>query len=415
MQINSGNKVCSMKHDYREISSENPKHEIWSRLKRFYDPSIGTKHIRERLSNKIFKKHEQNILKQAKQAAATIRQAAEYFSAAEHVTISTRPVLLYYGTVSLGRAISLLNLDGKCSYDYLRKQNRHNHHGLELERNIKNITKTTGNLQEILDTLRCHVYIKDPEEVPWGHFAVVWPALSPDLVIIHKWIIVKGSGHTFEGFEIIKSYDQTPIDALKKLSFSCFELMVQIPELFDIFREYRCSTRLWRGKMQASETRHVGIRVQGKVTEKITDRRYTFWIFDINEDDYAYLCNELKHKNPQIKLWQPYENMVEGSLSETWNIDERPSSWVPDVIQSINSSIFFLKKDYLRIPLFGIHHIVLFMFSMAARYFPDLWVPLATENPGLTELFNYYFNSVTRVLPNLALDEIHATKYNFSP
>jgi YaaC-like protein len=64
--------------------------------------------------------HEANLKKQGKQIGYCLRQGEEYFQASEGVDLATRPLLLYYGCVSL----SQVKKDGTFSLDANRRSGR---------------------------------------------------------------------------------------------------------------------------------------------------------------------------------------------------------------------------------------------------------------------------------------------------
>ena len=73
----------------------------------------------------------QNAKKQAEQIRFCLVQAREYFESAEMTSSATKPVLLYYGIMSLALAEILIKQDGNSSLDKMRMQNAH--HGLEMK------------------------------------------------------------------------------------------------------------------------------------------------------------------------------------------------------------------------------------------------------------------------------------------
>lgn len=74
-------------------------------------------------------RHAQNVRKQAEQIRYCLIQAKEYFDAARSVTMATRPLLQYYGIMSLALAEIMLKGSGEQSLDRARGQ--HAHHGLD--------------------------------------------------------------------------------------------------------------------------------------------------------------------------------------------------------------------------------------------------------------------------------------------
>ena len=110
----------------KDITSENPIKEIWKLLRFFQDIELTSKyHCRiHNIPEKEISKDKNlrtNVHKQAKQIGYCIRQAEEYFKASSQVGLATRPNLLYYGTVSLSRALILLKKDGTYSVEYSRR------------------------------------------------------------------------------------------------------------------------------------------------------------------------------------------------------------------------------------------------------------------------------------------------------
>src|SRR5262245_53180305 len=108
------------------IISDNPVQQLWKMLRLYLDVAWVADEIR-RLHRIEQGKHEKYILKQATQIGYCIRQAEEYWRASAQVSLATRPLLLYYGAVSLSQALYLLKLDGEASFDRRRETNKHHH------------------------------------------------------------------------------------------------------------------------------------------------------------------------------------------------------------------------------------------------------------------------------------------------
>src|SRR6266849_482304 len=102
----------------KEIATESPVEEVWKNLRFF----LHVDSVRDLISelHKDENPRKSDVDKQAKQLAYCIRQAEEYFRASSDVDLPTRPNLLYYGAVSLSRALVLLRKNGEHSFDALR-------------------------------------------------------------------------------------------------------------------------------------------------------------------------------------------------------------------------------------------------------------------------------------------------------
>ena len=133
------------------IPSDNLSKTCWARIRRFHNVSFVVECIRELHS--IPKKQEANARKQAEQIRYCLIQAKEYFDASLAVTLATKPVLLYYSTMSLALAEILLKQDGMSSLDKARGE--HAHHGLELRIDPSNkehdhsLRSTAGSLRAV--------------------------------------------------------------------------------------------------------------------------------------------------------------------------------------------------------------------------------------------------------------------------
>ena len=88
----------------------------------------------EWVSQKLIERHSipraqhGNARKQAQQIRYCLDQAFEYFRAAQSVSLATKPVLMYYATLSLATAEILYKQTGESSLDRARAE--HRHHGL---------------------------------------------------------------------------------------------------------------------------------------------------------------------------------------------------------------------------------------------------------------------------------------------
>jgi hypothetical protein len=100
----------------------------WSGLRRFKNVEFTTKKIMQYQGVPTSQRH--NVEKQARQIRYCINQAEEYFEAGRVVSLATRPLLYYYGLMSLALAEILIKQDGNASLDRARGQ--HAHHGLDL-------------------------------------------------------------------------------------------------------------------------------------------------------------------------------------------------------------------------------------------------------------------------------------------
>lgn len=103
--------------------SQSPVEAMWWHIGRFRDVDSVAAKIRERHNT------ERNARKQAKQIRYCLEQATEYYKAAASATLTTKPLLLYYGMAALAWAVVLFKQPGDYALERLRKA--HREHGLE--------------------------------------------------------------------------------------------------------------------------------------------------------------------------------------------------------------------------------------------------------------------------------------------
>jgi uncharacterized protein (DUF433 family) len=159
----------------KNIAAENPNAEVWRCLRLFLDGQATSQMIRH-VHGIPAGTHTRNIGKQAQQIGFCIRQAEQYFLASTQVGLPTRPVLLYYGALSLSQALILLKKDGTFSLDARRRDRKHNHHGLDLTRGLVEGAARGRTPRSFLEKVECRCHSKDGR--PWGHFALFYRSLG---------------------------------------------------------------------------------------------------------------------------------------------------------------------------------------------------------------------------------------------
>jgi hypothetical protein len=110
----------------RKVVTSDPEAFAWANLRKYQNVEFVEQVI---LSlHHLEKRQQRNARKQARQLRYCLIQAREYFSAANSVTLATKPTLQYYGIMCLALAEILLKQTGDSSLDRARQQ--HRHHGL---------------------------------------------------------------------------------------------------------------------------------------------------------------------------------------------------------------------------------------------------------------------------------------------
>src|SRR5262245_27333570 len=97
----------------RPVKTLSPQSYAWAGLRRFQNVETVARQIAA--MHDLPPKSMANARKQATQLRYCLVQAREYFSAAQSVSLATKPNLLYYGTMSLALAEILLKQTGLSS------------------------------------------------------------------------------------------------------------------------------------------------------------------------------------------------------------------------------------------------------------------------------------------------------------
>ncbi|MBD2571056.1 YaaC family protein [Anabaena lutea] len=283
-----------MINSYKDITSENPIKEVWKFLKYFQDVEFSrTQHCRiQKISDNEYKQRKSNINKQAKQIGYCIRQAEQYFEAASQVSLATRPILLYYGAVSLSQALILLKKDGDYSFDALRNKDKHNHHGLELSKSFKsqNInTLSTLSVESFFRLLECKCYFNSNQGgIAWGNFPLFYESLVPAAIRLNTYKTFRerivplqstypltcsslrplqknNGGLTINEMPI----DEVPID--DKTRFNLLSIIKNIPELYHMLTQLKIKPNLCEGSLHLHSTDFMKEKENKRVSKSIAE------------------------------------------------------------------------------------------------------------------------------------------------
>jgi hypothetical protein len=112
----------------RKVRTADPSAFAWAGLRKNQNVDLMADELMK--MHHVEPKWRDNVKKQAQQLRYCIIQAREYFTAAQAVSLATKPNLLYYGTMSLALAEILFKQSGDSSLDKARSE--HRHHGLSM-------------------------------------------------------------------------------------------------------------------------------------------------------------------------------------------------------------------------------------------------------------------------------------------
>lgn len=411
----------------RDITAENPNAEVWKYLRFFLDGPATAQVIR-RVHDIPADTQTQNVRKQAQQIGFCIRQAEQYFMASTQVGLPTRPVLLYYGALSLSQALILLKKDGTFSLDARRRASRHNHHGLELRRGLAEDAARVRTPEGFLTKIECSCHSHNNQH--WGHFPLFYRSLVPSATMIHAQVSTAGKTSFLERDFPMNCADLLPLDSIAKRDLNASVLFKGLPDLYFSLAEMGIRSSLCRGSVKR-QTRYLvsprplnagnGDPMPGLAQNTPSDQvqfQDSFFVDGITPEQKEAFLAFYRRKNPAIKIVDDYGSNLYMSLTAEGRNEVEATAHVgyyPDVAEDLAGRKYYIIEPDDFVPEPAAIFALLFCFSMLCRYYPDVWMKSIDENIRMAELMNVFLNVAYRKFPNLILDQLTLTKHTIHP
>ncbi|HEU4963570.1 MAG TPA: YaaC family protein [Bacilli bacterium] len=335
------------------IPSEQPYRKLWDTYVYFENEQTTSEFLRERYQELGVEKLTPSVYQATPKFIYAIKQAREYYRAAEHCDILTKPLLLYYGMMALGKALITT-----CDPEY---------------------PSTTSVLKHGLSTRKLkreqYSFIEDEVRVQKdGLFNV-----------LHR---------TLQGPEIENG-----------TRYRMKELLAVIPELIHPYR------RLYGEPAVCTLEEVAGSETAGETAEEALLRRA--WHLprafvagvEKTKEEFLELLN--RHGGERARFSFPEEMDEEGVLRVhlEGEVDHRFPLMLHD----------FSGQPYLRMPHQGdlvlpevsVHFMIMFVLGMLCRYETERWGEMIlTFSSHDTFLINEFLNVSMRKFPNLILDRL---------
>jgi len=392
-----------------DITSENPIGQIWKLLRFFVDiPSVSNT-IR-RIHGIQKPKFDRDVKKQAKQIGYCIRQAEEYFHASSQVSLPTRPTLLYYGAVSLSQALVLLRQDGTHSLDALRKKQKHNHHGLDLERGLAETARPDAGTENFLRSIQCKCHIENG--IPWGQLALFYQSLVPCAFDIETEIHDQGKSTFLHSHTTQNCADLLPLDSIVSKCLNALDLVKSLPDIYFALQQLGIQPDLCRGNVKGRVIRHYKKDEHGNEQVEKTKDTLDFFIDGVTTEQKDHLLTFYKECNPNITIQADFGSNIHLRLiREITPSDQVREAYWPDIVDDVNGRKFYILRPEAYIPEPAAHFVLLYCLGMLARYYPDIWMRAIDENVQIAELIDSLLNIIYRKFPHLILDQMTWVKH----
>ncbi|MCK4993871.1 MAG: hypothetical protein KAS13_02325 [Candidatus Omnitrophica bacterium] len=386
-----------------DISSQDPIKQVWKYLRSFHDESTTINRIR-RVNPFSDSKNNKNIKKQAEQISYCIYQAEEYYESAKHVTLATKPLLLYYGSIALSQAVILFANDGTSSFDSLRKNNKKWGHGLNSKfknfpRNVKDMPLT-----DILSTIGAEIR-RDEMGETFGQFGAFYKSIIPSAIIIPLKEVAKSI--TFDRKIPQNTIDLTPIEKIRNELLTCLNLSLNLPDLFNHFHDIKVRPNLCQTR--PSMERH--IYYEDSKVSKITDK-HNFIIDAISNAEKKIFLDHLTLKESDFKTKLNIPNHL--ILTHTLNYmpNDKIKGYYPDLADNISGDIFIVVNPEKAFEETATLYMLQYCLGTLCRYSPDIWMRLISGSVVFREFIDSLLQIIERKFPNLILDQLTEIKHH---
>jgi YaaC-like protein len=407
--------------DVKDIVSHDPSREVWKYLRLFSDIDRTVKKLRQ--IHKVPEgRHEANLRKQARQIGYCLRQAEEYFQASERVELATRPLLLYYGCVSLSQALVLIKRDGTFSLDASRKAGKHNHHGLDLETGRAEGAAKARTLEDFFSTIRCKCHTNTRGE-PAGHFPIVYSCLEPSAFIVHAELHDWGRSSYMERDFPCNCADLQPLEKVASQQFSCWELLRSLPDLYNSLAEVGARPMVAPGGVKRQVMNYYASAPSSAVNDSTPAAAAASRPLDRTVDTHHFFVNRMSEaektsllaiceRNPLIRMQDEFPNNLHLVLEvETKAGAETTMGYYPDIVDDLHGQQYFILYPDSYLPEPASILVLTYCLGMLSRYFPDVWMTVTDARVEIAEVTNTLLSVVQRKFPNLILDQMTGVKH----
>lgn len=402
----------------KKITSENPLSQIWKFLRFFLDPDFASERMRQ-IQEIPEGEHVANVKKQAKQIGYCIRQAEEHFQSSSQVGLATRPILLYYGAVSLSQALVLLKRDGTYSFDMLRKKGKRIDHGLKLVRGLAANVRPSKGPEAFFSSLQCdcptNTISSEPSErnTPLGHFSLFYQALVPSVIQKHVKIRDSRKDMFLESDEPLNCADVLPLDSLINNRFNSLAILKTLPDMYLILGKLNIKAELCPGNLKVEVVMSYKKNDEGKEELDKGHTKYDFFIDSILPDQKRSFVSLFKERNSKIQLEAEFKRNVHFKyIVEHCPPHSARKTYLPDIVEDISGRKFYILRPDTYLPEPAAHLVLLYCLGIVSRYYPDIWMRAIDENVQIAELTDSLLNIIYRKFPNLILDQMTSTKHD---
>lgn len=365
----------------KKIPSGDVQRYCWARIAQFQNPDHVTA-LLTRLHS-LPKQQLMNAKRQAEQIKYCLAQAKEYLDAATAVSLATRPVLLYYGVMSMALAEILLKQNADSRLAKLREN--HGCHGLSLV--ISADPRAEDSLQVASSQLSAKTQV-DKLGAPKGTFEI-WRRSAREYPVAGNSVHHDANGST-TSFAVLLGAVDVELPVLPLGGASLFDCLVDLPFMADTLEMLGTRLKMIRTTVKAGSNNQ-----SGSVSTIIHPQQPELIDAFLNlVKCEADAVNGLEFLNVGstgliIKSSQSHPSLV---------------SWPPGV--SAKSDEVFFSCSSLGLNEFGNIYVATHICGNFARYYPDLWLKHIEKSSPLALAIDELCKHALERVPVLTLSEL---------
>lgn len=343
---------------------------IWSQLALFESTDLIKrlfleKHCRELNSGK------------AKEIVSNLVQGREYFASAENASEIVKPLLQYYGVVSLSRGL-ILFLSTNARESSLKPS-----HGLSLENGHSILSQGLENLPNIPIKVTNGAFIELYEATKNEEKSVIYIAPYPNRILLSSTLGTNPEGASFPVKEIL-SRNTSLYDIYKRVfneNPKCYKCLVFLLSL-----DTHIEILIYKNENGFPDEEEL---------QNLLDLKKEYYLR--SSDNHHFLGN-VNHMHYRI---------AKSGSEDLINL-------LPPVKNSFNNDTFLItpiQGNIVLSTLLEFYSISYFM-SMIVRYYPSHWMSFITRNNGDLSypLFKYMINEIQDKFPILIIRELEKPK-----
>lgn len=366
----------------KKINQKNLEAYAWNNLTQFHNIDYLTKILVE--NHKIDSRNRKNAKLQAEQIKFCLIQAKEYFDAANIVSLSTKPVMQYYGIMSM--ALAEILFKNSAEYRLQKIREKYNCHGLKTK--IKQLPN-----------------INDDADIAMKNMIAVPQATSDDngsgvFDVWHESSREYPAGaeiNNYFGSTCNRSYNVFLIgedikpEKLKKTGLSLNLCVEHLPYMEDVLLHWGCRFRMIRATLKR------------EIKQDQNSIKNTYIIHPATKnliEDFGSLVRTKASFVNNVEFQESSGGVIFSYDAMEGHILNFPSSI------TIDESITYFSCDKINLNEFGLLYICLHIIGNFARYYPDNWIKQIENNSPLINIIRVLCDRAQERLPLLLLSEM---------